>query len=135
MLLIRGDCYPSGVDRRGLGIGPAMGVYAGGWNLLHNSAGVCVDSAADSCSTKAGAGLSEHYASRSASFPVVADRARGVPGPAVEQDRAVGKMEAGCRFGAGVRVELSGGAMAICKFSDVAGRAQLVFRNGVLCLL
>src|ERR1700674_46637 len=94
-----------------------------------------MDTAVDSGATKAGAGLSEHYASRSAAFSPAADCARSSAGPAVEQDGGVGKMEAGGRFGAGVHVEFSGCPMAVCELFDVTGRAELVFRNGVLCVL
>src|SRR5260370_32354517 len=93
-----------------------------------------MDSAADSGATKARAGLSEHYASRSAALPPALDRARGDPGSVVEQDGAVGKMEARRRFRAGVRAELSRGAMAVCQLLDDAGGAELVLWNGVLCL-
>src|SRR5260370_5956843 len=65
MLLGRGDLHSASVGRRGLGIEPALGLYAGGGNLHCNPPGVRMDSAADSSSTDAWAGLSQQYASRS----------------------------------------------------------------------
>src|SRR5258708_3037057 len=74
MLLGGGDWHSASVGRRGLGIEPALGLYAGGGNLHCNPPGVRMDSAADSCSAEAGAGLPEHYASRSVAFPAAPDR-------------------------------------------------------------
>src|SRR5260370_34844649 len=65
MLLGGGDWHSASVGRRGLGIEPALGLYAGGGNLHCNPPGVRSDSAADSSSTDAWAGLSQQYASRS----------------------------------------------------------------------
>ena len=93
-----------------------------------------MDSSADTSAAQAGAGLSKHYASRSVAFPFAVNRARSDAGPVVEQDGAVGRVEACGRFRAGVLVELPSGAVALCKFLDVTGSAELVLRNGILCL-
>src|SRR5260370_7176777 len=91
-----------------------------------------MDSAARTGAAQAGAGLSKHYASRSVAFPLAANRARSDAGPVVEQDRAVGKVEACGRFRAGVLVELPSGTVALCKFFDVTASAELVLRHAIL---
>src|SRR5258708_33240967 len=93
-----------------------------------------MDSAADSGAAQAGAGLSKRYASRSVAFPFAVNRARSDAGPVVEQDGAVGKVEACGRFRPGVLVELPSGPVALCKFFDVTGSAELALPNGLLCV-
>src|SRR5271169_6298865 len=93
-----------------------------------------MDSAAHSGAAEAGAGLSEHYTPRSAAFPAAADCAGDRARSALDQDGAVGKVEASRRFRGGVLAQLSCGAMAICELLDDAWRTELVFRDGLLRL-
>src|ERR1700674_2151347 len=124
-----GDGDSTGVDRGGVGIGAALGVHAGRRRIHGDTAGVRMGAAADSGASEAGAGVSKYHAPCSAAFSAAGDRACRGAGPFMEQNGAVGKMEAGGGFGAGVRAEFSGGRMAVCEFLDDAGGTKLVFRD------